>query len=82
MTNFPFGTNVKSIILGVPILKHITVSIINTSTMHLHLSIVNKVVTKLYQKLVHDFFVCLWLCHLVLRSQRGGGGGGGGGHLF
>ena len=26
MINFPFGTNGKSIILGVPILKHITVS--------------------------------------------------------
>ena len=25
MINFPFGTNGKSIILGVPILKHITV---------------------------------------------------------
>ena len=26
MINFPFGTNGKLIILGVPILKHITVS--------------------------------------------------------
>ena len=25
MINFPFGTNGKSIILGVPILKHVTV---------------------------------------------------------
>ena len=25
MTNFPFGTNGKLIILGVPILKHVTV---------------------------------------------------------
>ena len=28
MINFPFGTNGKSIILGVPILKHITVIIV------------------------------------------------------
>ena len=27
MINFPFGTNGKSIILGVPILKHITVTL-------------------------------------------------------
>ena len=25
MINFPFGTNEKSVILGVPVLKHITV---------------------------------------------------------
>ena len=29
MINFPFGTNGNSIILGVPILKHITVYIYN-----------------------------------------------------
>ena len=28
MINFPFGTSGKSIILGVPILKHITVDFI------------------------------------------------------
>ena len=27
MINFPFGTNGKSIILGVPILKHITANV-------------------------------------------------------
>ena len=30
MINFPFGTNGKSIILGVPILKHITVKFVHT----------------------------------------------------
>ena len=31
MINFPFGTNGKLIILGVPILKHITVIILTLS---------------------------------------------------
>ena len=32
MINFSFGTNGKSIILGVPILKHITVACLNECT--------------------------------------------------
>ena len=32
MINFPFGTNGKLIILGVPILKHITVRLVSSMT--------------------------------------------------
>ena len=38
MINFPFGTNGKLIILGVPILKHITVII---SILHLKIQIIS-----------------------------------------
>ena len=61
MINFPFGTNGKLIILGVPILKHITVD-----TAH----IASETTMLFYKKKKMTIF--FFLCTLYKSPRKGG----------